>query len=105
MVALSEALAIVVDVGAEMAGDVFVDSRSSGGKRSAAFGNTPDREGKDRGDKVKTLVGVHAVPALLAAVGPPQFAADASSSLGVELSMENIEIMFKCLLKNTNADM
>ena len=44
MAANSEALAIVVDVCAEMADHLFVDSRSSGGKRSAAVGNTPDRE-------------------------------------------------------------
>ena len=53
MAANSEALEIVVDVGAEMAEELFVDSRGSGGKRSAAVGSTPDREGKDRGDKVK----------------------------------------------------
>ena len=82
MAANSEVLAIVVDVGAEMADDSFVDSRSSGGKRSAAVGNTPDREGKDRGDKVKKLVGVPTVPALPAAVAPPQSAANASSSSG-----------------------
>ena len=47
MAANSEALAIVVDVGAETAYALFVDSRRSGGKRSAAVGNMPDREGKD----------------------------------------------------------
>ena len=44
MAANSEALAIVVDVGAEMADDLFVDSCNSGGKRNAAVENTPDRE-------------------------------------------------------------
>ena len=97
MAANSEVLAIVVDVGAEMADDFFVDRRSSGGKRSAAVGNTPDREGKDRGDKVKKLVRVPTGLALRAAVVPPQ------SSSGVEVSMENIEIIFKRLLKNAKA--
>ena len=58
---------------------------------------------KIRVDKVKKLIGVPTVPALPAAVAPPQSAANASSSSGVEVSMENIEIMFKRLLKNTKA--
>ena len=67
-------------VGAEMANDLFVDCRSSGGKRSAAVGSTQDREGNDRGDKVKKLVGLPTVLALLAAVAPPRSAANVSSS-------------------------
>ena len=53
-----------------MADDLFVDGRSRGGKRSAAVGNTLDREGTDQGDKVKKLVGVLTVPALRAAGSP-----------------------------------
>ena len=84
----------------------FVDSRSNGGKRSgsAAVGNTPDREGKDRGDKVKKLVGVPTVPVLLAAVTPFQSAANVCSSSGVEVSVENVEIMFKRLFQNLKAE-